>query len=248
MSSVLVTIPSFNTPPELLERAIISVLDQTYDNMALVVINDGGIAPLDVAHLKRRRAFTVERHGTNRGRYAADHAALQQDGRWWDYWFPLDSDDWVEPGFLEWMVQLAEDQHADVAFCSQEVHGRRNHLIEQVKAWDGTDDLRWHAHLSNLWSIKYVMENNLTNPSMRVAWDTVMTSVPFLNGRVAICDGPHRVHRVVRDGSLTSSRETGFRSRLRMRTRIHCEHVWRRCVADRNNIPAIMSEARRWTP
>ena len=245
---VYVTIPTYKTPPEMLRRSVESVLNQSHTSFNLMVMCDGEPFP-DVADaiydLDDSRLIIVG-HDVNQGRYACDHAivgaiASTAPGQ---LWAPLDSDDWAEPDWLERLLSKRDETGADVVFCYDYIHRehRRRPGVEPVKAWDGTDRLRWHAHISGLWSVDFVRRWNLTNPSWRIAWDTIMTSAPWVVGRVAVCATP-LVHRTIRPNSLTTAVATRFGSTARNEARKRCEEVWSDLVAHPDRTAEILSNA-----
>lgn len=249
MPTVHVTIPTFNTPPDMLRRSVLSVLAQTHEDLVLYVMNDGGDIDMmyDAINDVDDPRHVVVDSEQNRGRYASDHDAVASisaigPGQ---LWAPLDSDDWAEPTWLEMLVNMMErSDTADVVFCDHLIHrrGRRTPAIERVKVWDGTDRLAWHAHLSGLWSVDFVTEWHLTNPGWRIAWDTIMTSAPWVVGTVRVVPVP-LVNRTIRPGSLTTATVTRFGSSARNEARKRCEQVWADIVANPDRTREILSNA-----
>jgi glycosyltransferase involved in cell wall biosynthesis len=246
--TVHVTIPTFNTPPPLLRRAVESVLTQTHEDLVLYVMNDGGDIDMmyDAINDINDPRHVVLDSPKNRGRYACDHSAVASisvldPGQ---LWAPLDSDDWAEPVWLELLLEGRDFMDADVVFCDHRIHrpGRRISAIEHVKPWDGTDRLGWHAHLSGLWSVDFITQWRLTNPGWRIAWDTIMTSVPWVVGNVAQVSLP-LVNRTIRPNSLTTAPATRFGSSARNKARRRCEQVWAEVVANPDQTPEILARA-----
>jgi glycosyltransferase involved in cell wall biosynthesis len=245
---VHVTIPTFKTPPEMLRRAVLSVLEQTHRDLRLIVVCDG--EPIHRAQealvgLSDARMNLLS-HEVNQGRYACDHnlvrsIAQREPGQ---LWAPLDSDDWAELDWLEKLLAWKDAADADVAFCNHRIHrsSRAGQRIEVAKPWDGTDRLAWHAHLSGLWSVDFVVRWGLTNPRWRIGWDTIMTSAPWVLGRATICPLP-LVNRTVRPNSLTTARATRFGSPARAEARRRCQQVWSEIVANPNLASEILDNA-----
>ncbi|MGB4592072.1 MAG: glycosyltransferase family 2 protein, partial [Bacteroidales bacterium] len=120
---VTVIIPVYNTAPYI-TRCLKSVLDQTYDNLEVLLIDDcgtdnsmelaagllaqagyrdtgGGSMQADSA-----RTFTVLRHPENRGLSAARNTGLKAATG--EYVVFLDSDDQLPPKAIENLVRMAE--------------------------------------------------------------------------------------------------------------------------------------------
>lgn len=238
--SVAVTIPMHGAAATI-RRAVDSVLAQTHRDLDLYVLNDGdgpeAWAPLaDIADQRLHRIDLPE----NRGRYAADHYAVTElvDAEWW---VPHDADDWCEPDWIERLIDAADD--ADVVLAPQTVHPLRGDVkVEEVQRWDGSARFRWHAHMAGLWSVSWLRDVGLTNPHVRVGWDTVMTSAAFVTGRVNVAEtaGYHRVRR--RD-SLTNAPDTGMGSSLRKATAKVLRSVWSQIVADPTATRRIVASA-----
>lgn len=225
---------------DLLARAVKSVLAQSYDNFELIVVSDGdkdGLSALDgVVDNRLRKVLLPE----NIGRYAVDHKIVTELAKG-EYWAPVDADDWVEPNWLRSMINRSSG--CDVVFAAQTVHGLGRTRNEAVRRWNGSNQFVWHAHLSGLWKREFVLKNNLTNPAFRVGWDSVMTSVPWVVGKVGV-EGRPLYHRVKRDGSLTLSEDTGMRSEYRAKCRDRFEKIWSEIVSNPDQAPAILEDSR----
>lgn len=111
---VSVIIPTYNRP-EMLRDAIQSVLDQTYRNVEIIVVNDNGtdVQPL-LDSLNDRGNICSVRHETNRRLSAARNTGLSlATGKYVAY---LDDDDRFYPNHLETLVGFLENSDYKVAY------------------------------------------------------------------------------------------------------------------------------------
>lgn len=110
---ISVIIPAYNCE-KTLEKAVVSVLDQTFRDFELIIVNDGStdgteqvarrLGSLD----QRIKVITTENRGVSQARNRGiDEAAGE-------YLCFIDSDDWVEPEFLE---ALAAQAKPDILPC-----------------------------------------------------------------------------------------------------------------------------------
>ena len=109
MPAISIIIPSYNHS-RFIEQAVRSVLDQSYDDLELIVIDDGS----QDDSLARLTAFTDERlriiAQENRGAHAAINRGLaESQGR---YLGILNSDDVYAPRRLEQMIPILEENPA----------------------------------------------------------------------------------------------------------------------------------------
>lgn len=236
---VSVTIAAYQCG-DLLKRAVKSVIAQSYENFELIVVSDGDcdqLSALDGIEDKRLHAVCLDE---NIGRYAVDHKAVSELAKG-EYWAPVDADDWVEPNWLRALINRSSGM--DVVFGAQAVHGVKGARQEGVKRWNGTNEFKFHAHMSGLWRRDFVIENNLTNPAFRVGWDSVMTAVPWVVGKVGIQPKP-LYHRVKRDGSLTMCDETGMLSDYRKACSDKFKDIWSQIVAMPEQTATILKDSR----
>ena len=111
---VSVIVPTHNRP-EMLAAAIRSILDQTYPNVEIVVVNDAGKDVEEVvAGLNRDGRITYACHDRNRGLAAARNTGLRlARGKYIAY---LDDDDLYYPDHLDTLVTQLEKHGGKVAY------------------------------------------------------------------------------------------------------------------------------------
>lgn len=117
-SDVLVTVvvPVFNTLQELIERAVVSALEQTHPALDLLIVDDG--STMEIAefldrlteHDRRIRVVHQENGGVSAARNTGVEHALG------DFIAYLDSDDYLEAGFLSAALAVVRTADADVVF------------------------------------------------------------------------------------------------------------------------------------
>lgn len=101
----------------LVSRAIESILAQTYEDFEFIIVDNGStdrsgeIADKYAAKDARIRVIHRERGNIGAGRNTGLDAALGE------YITFIDDDDWAEPDFLEFLLNLIQETHADVAIC-----------------------------------------------------------------------------------------------------------------------------------
>ncbi len=113
---VSVIVPVYNVAPYL-DRCVRSLLAQTLRDFELILIDDGSTdgssARCDDWAVADSRVRAV--HQENRGLSAARNAGMR--AALGEYFSFVDSDDWVEPCFLEQLVHAIKATGADIAAC-----------------------------------------------------------------------------------------------------------------------------------
>lgn len=105
-----------------LDRCVLSVVNQTYKNLEIILVDDGSPdnSPkmCDEWAKKDKRIKVI--HKQNGGVSVARNDGLKMATG--DYIAFVDSDDWIEPTMYEEMLNLAISENADLTFCGiQEV-------------------------------------------------------------------------------------------------------------------------------
>ena len=129
---VSVIIPVYNTREEYLQKCIDSVLKQTYQNIEVIIIDDGSnnktCKICDLLPLKDKRIVVY--HKENGGVSSARNLGLYRSNG--EYVMFIDSDDWVEPSYIENML-LNMSNEVDLTICnilSNNVENEYDKVIE----------------------------------------------------------------------------------------------------------------------
>lgn len=113
---VSVIIPCYNYG-KTIDRAVDSVLKQTYQNFEIIIVNDGSTDEKTNEKLANyTKPKTKVIHISNQGPSVARNTAIEAaKGK---YILPLDADDTIEPTYLEKAVKiLDEDENVSIVCC-----------------------------------------------------------------------------------------------------------------------------------
>lgn len=178
---VSIGIPVFNVEPYI-EQCLLSVLNQTYQNLEILVVDDLGtdnsmqiVTELQKTH-PLGSCIKIIRHSENRGLGEARNTAIENaKGKYLCF---VDSDDYIEPKTIELLLKEAEAHDTDVVLASSRkvVYGTNEEVptftYKKKEVLVGKDvfanylcqDLRWHIGI-NAWNIlfkhDFLKKNNL---------------------------------------------------------------------------------------
>lgn len=176
MNNPLVTIgiPVYNVEPYI-EKCLLSVLNQTYQNLEILVVDDLGTdnSMLIVEGLQKSHSqgslIRILRHSQNSGIGEARNTIISQaKGK---YLFFIDSDDYIELYTIDILLKEAETHNADCVFSScRRVDYKTNEELptftytsrleffgKDVFANYVCQDLRWHVGI-NVWNILFRLD------------------------------------------------------------------------------------------
>jgi len=131
----------------MVSRAIDSILCQTYRNFEFIIVDNGStdrsgrIADTYAARDNRIRVIHREKGNIGAGRNTGLDTARGE------YLTFIDDDDWAEPDFLEFLLDLLEENDADIAIC-----GAADKAFDEKKVMTAEDAL-----IELMWRKKYNM-------------------------------------------------------------------------------------------
>ena len=144
---ISIIVPTFNRPI-LLARALKSLLEQTYTNMEIIVVNDGGCDVSQmIASLQDSRIVLLV-HETNKGLPAARNTALHHATG--DYIAYLDDDDIYYPNHLKIMVEALQQHPEYKVVCTDWINAFasfENGLPVVYKREKATFEISWPSIL-----------------------------------------------------------------------------------------------------
>lgn len=113
---ISVIVPVYNVEPYL-RKCLDSILAQTYQDLEILVIDDGstdGSGKICDEYAEKERWIRVF-HTENNGLSCARNLGLDNaNGDWIGF---VDSDDWIEPDMFEVLLRRAQETGADVVDC-----------------------------------------------------------------------------------------------------------------------------------
>jgi len=131
---VSIIVPVYNIEPYI-KRCVRSIINQTYNNLEIILVNDGSQdscpAICDAFAIEDKRIFVI--HQDNKGLGAARNAGLDLfKGQWCCF---IDGDDWVEPNYVEALLNSAVENDCLIASCAyKEVFSEQeSQLIPNLK-------------------------------------------------------------------------------------------------------------------
>ena len=126
---ITIVIPAFNVG-QYLESCLESILNQTYQNFEIILIDDGSTdntSRICDTYSQRDTRIKVI-HQSNAGVSAARMRGFQVASG--EYLISVDADDWIEHNMLEKMYKLAKAEKADLVFCDYDkVYSDRKEVI-----------------------------------------------------------------------------------------------------------------------
>lgn len=221
-----------------LEECIISIRKQTYENIEILLVDDGSTdASLRICE---RHAIEDERivviHQENQGRVKARKAGIEKaKGKYIGF---VDSDDWVDNSMYAVLMQIAEETDADMVTSGLykeygETSGREVEMFAE-RLYETEEDLTYlysnflmykdgiNKGLSDSMCTKIFRREIAKEVSLAVPeniWtgeDCVFVSLYLLQCRKIYCCGRIFYHYRMRDGSTTHSSRIDYLSAINL--------------------------------
>lgn len=119
--AISLIIPVYNVE-KYIKKALDSVVNQTMKNIQVIIVNDGSTDnSINIVEdfARKNSNFTIINQD-NKGLAAARNAGLKiAKGKYIAF---MDSDDYIEPNFLECLYKLAKDNDADISCCNYNIY------------------------------------------------------------------------------------------------------------------------------
>lgn len=216
---ISIIIPAYNIEKEL-ARTLDSVLVQTYENMEIIVVNDGSKdgtgAVIDAYAAKDSRIKAI--HKENGGVTSARLRGLAEaTGDWIGF---VDGDDWIEPDMYAHLMKNAREYGADISHCGYRMvfpNGRvdwyynTGRLVEQDRK-TGLRDLVEGKFVEPGLVNKLFRTSLFTDldrrmdTSIKINEDVLMNYYLFKESSRAVYEDFCPYHYVLRAGSAATSR------------------------------------------
>lgn len=216
---ISIIVPAYNIEKEL-PRTLDSVLAQTYQNLEIIVVNDGSkdgtAAVIDAYAAKDSRIRPI--HKENGGVTSARlRGVAEATGDWIGF---VDGDDYIEPDMYERLVSNALEQGADISHCGyrmvlpsgkvRDYYGTGKMVLQDQ--FSGVKDLLEGRFVEpGLWNKLYRRElfeglADRMDFSIRINEDLLMNYYLFRQAKRSVFEDFCPYHYIVRPGSAANAK------------------------------------------
>ena len=213
---ISVVVPCYNVE-KYINECVDSLVAQSYGNLEILLIDDG--ATDKTADIARDYASKYDNihyhHRENGGLSAARNTGIEHAKG--EYIAFVDSDDWVEPDYIEKLYSAISRTHAEISVCGF----RKEEMEDKVVIFDNNKVISAHEAMEILgdiypkenvllviaWNKLYNMQlfNNVRFPEGRIHEDE-FTSHRIISGADSIATVAEPLyHYRIREGSITAS-------------------------------------------
>lgn len=219
---ISVIIPAYNIE-NYIERCLKSVCEQTYENMEIIVIDDGSIDQTGkiIDRLADGDPRIIPIHKKNAGVSAARNSGL--DRATGDYIGFVDGDDIIEKDMYEILVNNAVKYDADISHCGYRMVYPDGHTdlyygtekIVKQNNYEGIRDLLSGEYIEpGLWNKLYrkllfhaIDKSPLWNSEIRINEDLLMNYILFKKADCSIYQDIPLYQYILRVGSAATSKK-----------------------------------------
>lgn len=210
---ISVIVPIYNAQ-KYLERCVQSLLNQTYSNLEILLIDDGSTdTSLDLCRKleqadSRVKVFSQSNKGIGDVR---NQGLLLATGEYIGF---VDSDDWVEPDMYDSLWKLMQLEKADIACCPhyREEVGRTNVVGNQTHFLRFSREEAFEALRKGRFILNFVWDklfkrdvlSGVVFPKGRRFEDIVVSPRWLYNAQIVVCLAEPKYHYCVRHDSLTN--------------------------------------------
>lgn len=211
---ISVIVPAYNIAPYV-ERCVNSILNQTYKNVEVMLIDDGSTDDTPVIADKlaeqdnRVRVFHIENKGVSNARNTALNNLTGE------YISIIDGDDWVEPTLFEDAINAMQENNADAFMFDyyidyedhKDAHSVDSSLygvIDREKAIEYSIDVQNRFAWSKIYSVK-LTEGIRFDTDIILGEDTLYICSVLANADRVVYSGNNYYHYIVREGSAVNS-------------------------------------------
>lgn len=161
---VSVVVPVYNIPNDFLRQCLISLANQTLEDLEFIIVDDGspldGNASICDEFARKDNRFEVI-HKKNEGVSIARNVGMSQSrGNWVAF---VDPDDWVSAEMFELMFAKAKSSDADITVCDCFVESERDTLTNAFFK-HSEDPFSWDSDTKETTLLQILGRNRYYNP------------------------------------------------------------------------------------
>lgn len=155
MDLVSIIVPTYKRKPELVKRAIQSLLDQTYENIQIVLVDDNAkpehqeyrmMIEAMVKDMNSKKIKYLQNERNLGGALSRNHGIKESNGTYITF---LDDDDMYEKDKINHQYQYMQEKQLDVCVSDLSIYNEKNQLIDyrnhhDIESFDPDYLFRYH--------------------------------------------------------------------------------------------------------
>lgn len=211
---ISIIVPVYNVE-EYLDRCIESIVKQTYKNLEIILVDDG--SPDKCPEICEKWAECDERirviHKKNDGLANARNSGIEVSNG--DYLIFTDSDDYMDPDMIEFLLNLSLKYDADVSRCGfyfnyENIDKKRNISYESIQIPDYNEriiDLATTGYGGVAWNKLYkrdIIKEQLYDKADGCSEDIMHNFRVYKDAKKVVFSDIPKYHYVIRNGSITN--------------------------------------------
>lgn len=165
MSKVSILIPCYNVG-KFLSQCMDSIIQQTYKDLQIVLVNDGSTDnTLVIARRYAKKDSRIEIYQQENLGVATTRNHLLEKVKG-DYVLFVDADDWIEPDMVEFLINKAKENEAEVTVCGMVINNstvRKEYTESILNQEECVRAFLFHSELRGSLCNKLVATNLLHN-------------------------------------------------------------------------------------
>ena len=204
---VSIIIPAFNSE-EYLQKCIDSVINQTYKNIEIIVVNDGSTDNTEIIAKSFDKVVVLNKDNgglSSARKYGVEHASG-------DYIIFIDSDDYIEPDFVEQLYNYTTGKKDELVMCDFLKNGVKesdSYQFLEVSGKDNIFNLFFHKGIYNR-TVNKLYPKEIIDPSFFPVGRDMLEDAFFTSHILEKCNKivriPYAGYNYIRhEGSISKS-------------------------------------------
>lgn len=182
MIKLSIIIPVYNAA-KYLTQCIDSVLNQTFTDFELILVNDGSTDNSEEICLKYKEQDSRIKYISKENGGAASARKVGFENSTAEYIGWVDSDDWVDKEMFQTLYKAAITKEADIVACGiiQEYADRQNMLIPNTKEYQKSVDLLIFSYCNKIIRRKLFLKSEIVFPVGTAEYEDVFVTFKLIS-------------------------------------------------------------------
>ena len=128
---ISVIVPVYNVR-KYIEKCIYSIINQTYKNLEIIIIDDGSTDGSETLcdKFKDKDQRVIVLHQKNSGQSRARNKGLEiASGEYIGF---VDADDWIDNDFFEKLIEKSEKEDLDMCVCNRKIFSEQGKMLYET--------------------------------------------------------------------------------------------------------------------